>query len=114
MPQRGGKRPGAGRPRGSSKRVTAEQYAELSALARQYAKSAILALVKVATKGESEAARVSAATAILDRGYGKPAQSLEHSGPGGGPIEYRDLSDDEIAARIAAHEAARDKSPTAH
>lgn len=27
---------------------------------------------------------------------------LEHSGPNGGPIEYRDLSDEELDARIAA------------
>lgn len=31
----------------------------------------------------------------------------EHTGRNGGPIEYRELSDDEIAERIAAHEAAR-------
>lgn len=31
----------------------------------------------------------------------------EHTGRDGGPIEYRQLSDDEIAARIKAHEAAR-------
>lgn len=30
----------------------------------------------------------------------------EHTGRNGGPIEYRDLSDDEVEARIAAHEAA--------
>ena len=46
----------------------------------------MLALVKVATDGESEAARVSAAIAILDRGYGKPRQSLEHAGVEGGAI----------------------------
>lgn len=31
----------------------------------------------------------------------------EHTGKDGGPIEYRNLSDEEIEARIAAHEAAR-------
>ena len=25
---------------------------------------------------------------LLDRGYGKPAQALEHSGPDGGPVSY--------------------------
>lgn len=39
----------------------------------------------------------------------------EHTGRNGGPIEYRDLSDEEIAARIAAHEAERaTSSPTTH
>jgi hypothetical protein len=33
------------------------------------------------------AARVSAASALLDRGWGKPVQSMEHSGHDGGPIE---------------------------
>lgn len=30
----------------------------------------------------------------------------EHTGKNGGPIQYQDLSDEEIDARIAAHEAA--------
>jgi hypothetical protein len=30
--------------------------------------------------------------------------ALEHSGPNGAPIEYRDLSDEEVEARIRAHE----------
>jgi hypothetical protein len=38
----------------------------------------------------------------------------EHTGRGGGPIEYQNLSDEEVAARIAAHEQARGKRPTAH
>jgi hypothetical protein len=32
---------------------------------------------------------VSAATALLDRGYGKPRQSLEHTGKDGGPVELQ-------------------------
>lgn len=39
---------------------------------------------------------------------------MEHTGKNGGPIEYRDLSDEEIDARIAAHEAANAGRPTAH
>lgn len=38
----------------------------------------------------------------------------EHTGKNGGPIEYRDLSDEEIDARIAAHEAGNADRPTAH
>jgi hypothetical protein len=37
-------------------------------------------------------------------------KQIEHSGL----IEYKDLSDDEIRARIAAHEVGRGDSPTAH
>lgn len=49
-----------------------------------------------------DAARVAAAQAILDRGWGKPAQSMELSGPEGGPIQTENLSD-EAAARAMAH-----------
>jgi len=42
--------------------------------------------VRICTKGLSEAAVVSAAVALLDRGYGRPVQALEHTGEGGGPI----------------------------
>jgi hypothetical protein len=38
---------------------------------------------------ESDAARVAAADKLLDRGYGKAPQAMEHSGPGGGPVTYR-------------------------
>jgi hypothetical protein len=114
MAQRGGKRPGAGRKKGSRAVATVEQGATLADLARAHTADALAALVKVLKEGESEAARVTAANAILDRGFGKPTQSHEHSGPNGGPIEYAKLSDQEIAARIAAHEAARAAGPTTH
>jgi hypothetical protein len=38
---------------------------------------AIDALVKIAIKGKSESARVSAAIALLDRGFGKATQPVE-------------------------------------
>lgn len=34
-------------------------------------------LLDIAKNGESETARVQAATALLDRGWGKPAQSVD-------------------------------------
>lgn len=114
MAQRGGKRPGAGRKKGSRAVATIEQGGTLAELARRHSGEAIAALVKVMKEAESEAARVSAANAILDRGYGRPPQSHEHTGRNGGPIEYANLSDDEIAARIKAHEEARAGVPTTH
>lgn len=78
----GGSRPGAGRKPG---KVGAAKRA-LADMAKDHAQAALASLVQIATAGESEAARVSAANAILDRAYGKPPQSLEHSGPDGGPI----------------------------
>ena len=43
--------------------------AEIRQLARKRGPEAIAALVKVMTKGKSEAARVAAANALLDRGW---------------------------------------------
>ena len=99
----GGKRPGAGRRPRAKDRAAAAEVASLSALARQHTPLALKTLAKVAAKGMSEAAQVSAATAILDRGYGRPMQSMEHSGPGGGAIKH-DLSvySDEHLAQLSA------------
>ena len=41
-------------------------------LARSHAADAIAALVDVALHGKNESARVAAASAILDRGFGRP------------------------------------------
>lgn len=70
---RGGYRSGAGRPTGSLNKTTAEQSQRLSELAKTYTEEALETLVDVAKNARSEAARVSAANALLDRAYGKPA-----------------------------------------
>ena len=77
---RGGCRNGAGRPTGSLNKTTSEQHQRLSELAKDYTHDALLTLVNVAKNGRSEAARVSAANALLDRGYGRPAvkEDIEH------------------------------------
>ncbi len=90
--KRGGKRQGAGRPQGARSKATKAHKASLSDLARQHTSTALTALVDIAKKGGSESARVAAANALLDRAYGKPTQSHEHSGPGGTPITTVDLS----------------------
>jgi len=66
---RGGYREGAGRPLGSSNKCTTEQSQRLSELAKTYTEEALLTL----RNGRTDAARVSAANALLDRAYGKPA-----------------------------------------
>ncbi|MFL2501374.1 MAG: hypothetical protein ACJ0Q1_00475 [Luminiphilus sp.] len=77
---RGGYRSGAGRPTGSLNKTTSEQSQRLSELAKHYTHDALLTLVDVAKNGRSDAARVSAANALLDRGYGKPGvnEEIEH------------------------------------
>lgn len=75
----GGKREGAGRKAG----VVTQAKKDLAEMAKEYAEKALGVLVQIAQAGESEAARVSAANAILDRAYGKPAQSMDHKSSDG-------------------------------
>jgi hypothetical protein len=108
MANHGGRRPGAGRKKGQvseAKRIIAE-------MAREHAETALGVLVEIALHGESEAARVSAANALLDRGYGKPVQGMELTGEDGRPIETRQVSDIDRAKAMAflATKAARSKA----
>ena len=84
--RKGGKRPGAGRPKGGVSRATPAQKDDLSARARLYTDVALKALVAIAKGAESEAAQVAAANALLDRGYGRARQALEVSGTDGTPL----------------------------
>lgn len=76
---RGGFRSGAGRPSGASNKASLEQSQRLSELAKSHTGEALNALLDVARNGRTDAARVSAANAILDRGYGKPAVKEEQA-----------------------------------
>lgn len=80
MAQRGGKRLGAGRKLGSKDKATIRQKATLEELARSHTETALNVLIQVARESESDAARVSAVNAILDRGYGRPSQHMDHAG----------------------------------
>lgn len=95
MAKRGGKRAGAGRKPGSRARATREQKGTLGELARQYTDAAMATLAHVAAKGESETARVAASIAILDRGYGRPVQALQHGGAVG-TFDPTKLTDEQI------------------
>lgn len=83
---RGGKRPGAGRPRGRANIASKEELRDLEKLAKPHAALALRTLVKICRHGKSESARATAANSLLDRGWGKPRQAVEHSGEGGGPL----------------------------
>ncbi len=83
--KRGGKRPGAGRKARGHKSSSALPEIDLEAAlaapapddiestAQAYSRGAIASLVKQLCHGKSETAKVNAANAILDRGYGKPS-----------------------------------------
>lgn len=70
---RGGKREGAGRPKGAVNKATAD----IREAAQEYTDEALMVLAEVMRDGDSAAARVAAANSILDRGHGKPRQSMD-------------------------------------
>jgi hypothetical protein len=67
-----GKKTG-GRVKGTPNKATAE----IKDVARQYGPQAVAVLARLMVEAESEQARVAAANAILDRGYGKPSQHID-------------------------------------
>ena len=76
----GGARRGAGRPKG---RVT-QAKRDLMDMAKDHGETALAVLVEIATNAAaSEGARVSAANALLDRGYGKPTQTVDNKSTDG-------------------------------
>ena len=77
-----------GRPKGTPNKATAE----LRGYAQKYTKEALEMFVKIMRTGESEQARIAAGKELLDRGYGRPAQSV--TGLDGGPILTRVIHDE--------------------
>lgn len=99
---RGGIRAGAGRPKGRKNKATVEEKLTLSELAKHFAPDALAALHRIATTGQSEAAVVSASTAILDRAYGRPRQiDLSEEKEDGLTLLLRDISKRGSCAPIA-------------
>ena len=88
---RGGARAGAGRPKGVSNAKTEERRRETAAAIEDHFKDGHSAeyhicqiLLKAASAGD-----VQAAIHLDNRLQGRPRESLEVTGPGGGPIEQR-------------------------
>ncbi len=84
-----------GRVAGTPNRSTAA----IKEMAAEYGLMALTEIARLATGAESEQVRVSAGRELLDRGFGKPAQSRE-------PIDDHraddeQVSDLEIARRVA-------------
>lgn len=65
-----------GRKKGTPNKVTAD----IKALAEPYGKEAVTKLVDLMRNAESEQVQKAAAQELLDRAYGKPAQSMALSG----------------------------------
>lgn len=68
---------------------------EVKELARSYAAEAIETLAKH-MRGDDVRTSVAASQALLDRGFGKPAQALEVSGE----LKTSDITDEQLDANI--------------
>ena len=73
-----------------------KELAGIQELARKHAPEAIKTLVRVAAKGKSESAQVAAASALLDRGFGKPPQF--NTGDNAAFRKAIEMSDNELAS----------------
>ena len=94
----------SGNPSGMSRALV-----EVTDLARQHAPEAMAALVEIATQGKSESARVAAAIALLDRGYGKPPQAIDSTiRRANTPV--KELTDEELTEIIRAGQAAGEQA----
>jgi hypothetical protein len=107
MPRPRGLPKTGGRTRGTLNRATAS----VKVLAQEYTEAAVLALAEIMENREAPpAARVSAASALLDRGHGKPPQAI--TGPGGSAlIPERAADPDRIARAIMLMVAAPGARP---
>ena len=83
----------SGNPSGRPKVV-----ADIRDACRAAGAAAIAALVEE-LRSDDGRTRIAAATALLDRGYGKPTQTV--SGPDGGPIAVAHVNADEVRAKLA-------------
>lgn len=66
-----------GRPKG---------FNELVEIARAATPKAMKELVRLSEHGKTEAIKLKAIEMLLDRGWGKPQQVVEHGGTDGGPV----------------------------
>ena len=94
-----------------------KEIAEVRELAREQTEFAIETLVRIAgDKKATHAAQVSAASALLDRGWGKPIQAMEHTGKDGGPIETKDAdrARDDLLRRLEGIAERAENEETVH
>jgi len=66
----------------------AKAPANIRSLARAYTESCIKRIEGLAEKAQSESVRLDANRALLDRGWGRPKETTEISGPDGDPLAF--------------------------
>ena len=90
---RGGWRPNSGRRKGSKnkrlRRMFAIDRVHAPEPARQHTEESLQELVKIRRTSKSEFLRMSAATALLDRGWGKPTVQVDVSARSRVDLVYR-------------------------
>ena len=71
---------------GGRPRKTPEEF-DLIAACKAKAPDALGVLMRIMNSGENERNQLSAAMGIIERGFGKPLQQLEHSGDANNPLQ---------------------------
>jgi hypothetical protein len=66
-----------------------EEQRTLETMCRERTPEALATVLTIMGAGENERNRLSAAQFVIERGWGKAVQSLEHSGKDGGPIQSK-------------------------
>jgi hypothetical protein len=74
---------------------------EAKELARQFTAESINRLAQIMRQKADTKAALTAAIALIERGWGRAPQSLEMTGKDGGPIETHKITDTEAARLIA-------------
>lgn len=92
---RGGARPNSG-PKPGYKRPPSAERRSLTEAALAHTELAIQTLVTICKDGVGEAARVTAACALLDRGHGKPIDRKEVGDPG----DFAKLDETQLNAEL--------------
>jgi hypothetical protein len=88
---RGARRASAAKANSKRNNQRAPQAREL---ALRHAPDAIAELARLSTSATPDSTRLSAIGMLLDRGYGKPKQALEHNGEDSSPIQVTIVGDD--------------------
>ena len=94
----GGKRPNAGRPKGK----VSEAKRAIAEVAQGYADDMLKVLVQIAKDAnEPASARVTAANAVIERGYGKPVTPVQNESQDRLTLALIEISKQGSAAPIA-------------
>lgn len=75
----------SGNPGGRAKKT--EEERTLEAMCRERTTEALATILEIMANGDNERNKLSAAQYVIDRGWGKAAQAIEHSGKGGEPVQ---------------------------